>query len=156
MSEIRRFSTGRSWETNFRYSRAVAYGGFFETCLTSPSAGDGSIVCVGDVYGQTHACLRIIADVLAQAGYEISDVVRSDIYMLDTKAWELAGRAHREILGETRPVLSFIGCAKLLASGHIGRSGYQGVPARSRSCAREPSLRQRASTWLGRGLSSPV
>jgi enamine deaminase RidA (YjgF/YER057c/UK114 family) len=111
MSDIRRFSTGRSWETNYRYSRAIAYGGFFETCLTSPSAGDGSIVCVGDVYGQTHACLRIIADVLAQAGYEISDVVRSDIYMLDTKAWELAGRAHREILGETRPVLSFIGCA---------------------------------------------
>jgi enamine deaminase RidA (YjgF/YER057c/UK114 family) len=111
VTEIRRFSTGRSWETNYKYSRAIAYGGLFETCLTSPSASDGSIVSVGDVYGQTRSCLGIIAEVLAQAGYESADVVRTDVYMLDTREWELAGRAHREILGETRPVLSFIGCA---------------------------------------------
>src|SRR5690242_669455 len=88
MDQIRRFSSGRPWESAYRYSRAVVYGGVFETCLTSPSAPDGTIVHAGDVHGQTRRCLAIIGETLKTAGYGFDDIVRTDIYMLDTRLWE--------------------------------------------------------------------
>ena len=49
---------------------------------------------------------------LGQAGYTPAQIVRSDVYMLDTQQWEEAARAHRDVIADqARPVLSFIGCA---------------------------------------------
>jgi enamine deaminase RidA (YjgF/YER057c/UK114 family) len=111
MTGVRRLSSGRPWEEVFQYSRAVVYGGVFESCLTSPSDPDGRIVAPGDVYGQTRRCLDILRDVLDQAGFAPASVVSSTVYMLDTRCWEDAGRAHREVFGLARPALSFLGCA---------------------------------------------
>jgi enamine deaminase RidA (YjgF/YER057c/UK114 family) len=112
MSQIRTFSSGRPWETAYNYARAVSYGGAFETCLTSPSDPGGGIVAIGDLYGQTRRCYEIVLASLQDAGYAVSDIVRSDVYMLDTRRWEEAAGAHRDMIGTAaRPVLSFIGCA---------------------------------------------
>ncbi len=104
-------SSGKPWETQYRYSRAVRAGPFFQTSLTSPADQDGRIVCAGDVYGQTRASLAIIGDALGQAGLSLRHVVASRIYMLDTRRWEEAARAHRELVSECRPALSFLGVA---------------------------------------------
>ena len=110
--KIETFSSGRPWETTFSHSRGISYGGIFETCLTSPSAPDGSIVAVGDLYEQTVRCYEIVLASLKEAGYEISDIVRSDVYLLDTLQFEHAAHAHKDIIGgHAKPVLSFIGCA---------------------------------------------
>lgn len=112
MNEVRRFSSGRPWEIKYAHSRAIAYGGVLETCLTSPSLPDGSIVGAGDVYAQTVRCLEIIRETMAQGGYGLADIVRTDVWMLNTLDWEKAAQAHRDLVGaETRPVLSFIGCS---------------------------------------------
>lgn len=112
MSSIRTFSSGRPWEIEYAHSRGISYGGMFETCLTSPSNPDGSIVAVGDLYHQTRRCYEIVLTSLGEAGYAPAQIVRSDVYMLDTRHWEVAARAHRDIIaGQARPVLSFIGCA---------------------------------------------
>jgi len=102
-------SSGRPWEAQAGYSRAVRVGGLFETSLTSPSAPDGSILHAGDVYRQTRLSLQIIGQALAEAGLSFNDVIRTRIYMKDTSRWADAGRAHAEVFSEIRPALSFIG-----------------------------------------------
>jgi len=102
-------SSGRPWEAQAGYSRAVRMGGLFETSLTSPSAPDGSILHSGDVYRQTALSLELIGNALEEAGLEYADVICTRIYMLDTSRWADAGRAHAEVFSEIRPALSFIG-----------------------------------------------
>lgn len=104
-------TSGKSWETKFNYSRAVRVGPLFQTSLTSPADANGNIVCPGDVYGQARASITIIGQALADAGLGFRDVVASRVYMLDTRQWEDAARAHRELVSECRPALSFIGVA---------------------------------------------
>ena len=112
MSSIRTFSSGRPWEIEYSHARGILYGGVFETCLTSPSDPDGSIVAAGDLYRQTRRCYEIVLASLAEASFTPAQIVRSDIYMLDTRSWEEAARAHRDVIaGQAKPVLSFIGCA---------------------------------------------
>lgn len=112
MDKIRTFSSGRPWEAKYPQSRGISYGGVFETCLTSPSNPDGSIFAVGDLYGQTQRCYEIVLATLNEAGYSIVDIVRSDVYLLDTRRWEEAARAHVDLIGNrARPCLSFIGLA---------------------------------------------
>ena len=102
-------SSGRPWETQAGYSRAVRVGGLFETSLTSPSAADGSIQFPGDVYRQTARSLEIIGESLQEAGLGFADVIRTRIYMRDTSRWAEAGRAHAEVFADILPALSFIG-----------------------------------------------
>jgi len=102
-------SSGRPWETQAGYSRAVRVGGLFETSLTSPSAADGSIQFSGDVYRQTARSLEIIGESLQEAGLGFADVIRTRIYMRDTSRWAEAGKAHAEVFADILPALSFIG-----------------------------------------------
>ena len=102
-------SSGRPWEDQAGYSRAVRLGGLFETSLTSPSAPDGSILHSGDVYRQTALSLQIIGAALEEAGLTYADVIRTRIYMRDTSRWAEAGKAHAEVFSGIRPALSFIG-----------------------------------------------
>ena len=104
-------ASGKSWETKFNYSRAVRVGPLFQTSLTSPADAGGNIVCLGDVYGQARASITIIGQALADAGLGFRDIVASRVYMLDTCQWEEAARAHRELVSDCRPALSFIGVA---------------------------------------------
>ena len=103
--------SGRPWEAAYGYSRAVRAGNFFQSSLTSPADAEGRILHKGDVYKQTRQCLAILGETLAKAGLGWKDVVATRIYMLDTRAWEEAGRAHREIVSGARPALSFVGLA---------------------------------------------
>lgn len=104
-------TSGKPWERKFSYSRAVRVGPYFQTSLTSPADAEGRIVCLGDVYGQTRASLEIIGRALRDAGLGYGDIVATRIYMLDTRLWEEAARAHAEIVSMCRPALSFIGVA---------------------------------------------
>lgn len=107
----REISSGRPWENQFGYSRAVRVGGFFQTSLTSPADESGRILHAGDVLGQTRQCLRVIGRALEEAGLGYADIVATRVYMLDTRRWEEAARAHAELVSACRPALSFIGVA---------------------------------------------
>ena len=102
-------SSGRPWEAQAGYSRAVRRGGLFETSLTSPSAPDGSILHSGDVYRQTALSIELIGDALREVGMSYEDVISTRIYMRDTSRWADAGKAHAEEFADIRPALSFIG-----------------------------------------------
>jgi enamine deaminase RidA (YjgF/YER057c/UK114 family) len=107
----REISSGRPWEKQYGYSRAVRVGAFFQTSLTSPADESGRIVHLGDVHGQTRQCLRIIGQALKEAGLGYSSIAATRVYMRDTTLWEEAARAHAELVTGCRPALSFIGVA---------------------------------------------
>ena len=102
-------SSGRPWEEQAGYSRAVRVGNMIEIGLTSPSAPDGSILHDGDVYRQSQLSLKIIGEALEEAGASFGDVIKTNIMMLDTNRWAEAAKAHAEVFKDIRPALSFIG-----------------------------------------------
>ena len=102
-------SSGRPWEEQAGYSRAVRVGNMIEIGLTSPSALDGSILHDGDVYRQSQLSLKIIGEALEEAGASFGDVIKTNIMMLDTNRWAEAAKAHAEVFKDIRPALSFIG-----------------------------------------------
>jgi enamine deaminase RidA (YjgF/YER057c/UK114 family) len=107
----REISSGRPWEARYGYSRAVRVGTLFQTSLTSPADEGGRILHPGDVHAQTRQCLRIIGQALEEAGLGYADIMATRVYMLDTRRWEEAARAHAEVVASSRPALSFIGVA---------------------------------------------
>lgn len=109
--------TGRPWEKEYGYSRAIRVGNLIETSLTSPAAETGEILFPGDVYRQTHVCLDIIKSAIVELGGKIEDVYRTRFYLLDPSKWVEAGRAHKEFFGDTRPTCGWIYMAGVFSPG---------------------------------------
>jgi enamine deaminase RidA (YjgF/YER057c/UK114 family) len=101
------YSSGSSWETKIGYSRAVSVGDTLYISATAATGPDGKLVG-DDVFTQTRHILKKLEGVLKDAGFEISDVVQSRLYLTDIKQWEEAGRAHGEVFGAIRPALTLL------------------------------------------------
>jgi enamine deaminase RidA (YjgF/YER057c/UK114 family) len=101
-------TTGRPWEAQCGYARAVRIGNLVETSLCSPADDTGKILFPGDVYRQTRVCLDIIGRCLGELGMGFEDVIKTRIYVVDPGHWVDSGRAHGEIFGAIRPALGWI------------------------------------------------
>ncbi len=112
MIERRRVSSGSSFEPVIGFSRAVRAGDRVLVSGTAPIWPDGS--CDPDPYRQAQRCLEIIAVALAQAGAAPRDVVRTRTYLTRAEDWEVVGKAHGEVFGETRPASTMVVVAALL------------------------------------------
>jgi enamine deaminase RidA (YjgF/YER057c/UK114 family) len=115
--ERRNISTGTPWEAAVGYSRAVRKGPF--VCVTGTMAAnpDGSIIAPGDAGGQTEAILAKIEAALKELGAEMSDVVRTRIYVTDQEAqWEAVGAAHKKVFGAIRPATTMVEVSRLAAA----------------------------------------
>ena len=83
MTERRRISSGGPWESVAGYSRAIVVGDSCWVAGTTDAGPDGSSLHPGDVAAQTRAVLEIIDRALAEAGFDLSDVVRTRMFMTD-------------------------------------------------------------------------
>ena len=101
-------SSGGRWEGVVGYSRAVRVGPHVYVAGSTAAAEDGSVLHVGDAYGQARATLEKIQAALTHAGARMEDVVRTRMYVTDIARWEEIGRAHGEFFAHVRPAATMV------------------------------------------------
>ncbi|MFM6963621.1 MAG: RidA family protein [Micrococcales bacterium] len=108
MAADKLISSGGPWEAVIGYSRATVAGPFVHVSGSTATVG-GELQGKGDAYTQTKiALLEVIAPALAQAGYDLADVVRSRVYLANASDMDAVGKAHGEIFGEIRPAATML------------------------------------------------
>ena len=117
-SKRQNISSGAPWEEIVGYSRAVRVGNTVEVTGTV-GIKDGKVVGENDAYAQTKRSLEIIAETLQKAGANLSDVVRTRIFVTDISRWEEYGRAHQEVLGNIRPCTTMVEVSALISPEYL-------------------------------------
>lgn len=101
-------SSGAIWEDIVGYSRAVRMGNIVEVAGTTAVDENGNTVGINDMYAQTQYILQKIEKALQQADANLSDVVRTRMFITDIRQWEAAGRAHGEFFRTIKPAATMV------------------------------------------------
>ena len=110
MNDRLRVSTGSRWETPYGYSRAVVVG---DACWVAGTTDPGR-EHPGDPAAQARAAFRIIERALADAGFALSDVVRTRMYVTDAAFATPVAEVHGEVFREIRPAATLVVVAALI------------------------------------------
>jgi enamine deaminase RidA (YjgF/YER057c/UK114 family) len=100
----RHISSGSRWEGLYGYSRAAVVG---DTCWVAGTTDPGS-AHPGDAAGQAREALAIIERSLAEAGFELADVVRTRMYVTDPVNAAPVATVHGEFFGAIRPAATLV------------------------------------------------
>jgi len=111
---IQRTRSGAPWEARVGYCRAIRAGNQVMVSGTAPVGEDGRTVAPGDAYRQARRCIEIIDKALKTLGADLSDVVRTRMYVTDISRWEEYGRAHAEAYGASPPATAMVEVARLI------------------------------------------
>lgn len=112
------YSSGAKWEDIVGYSRAVQIGNTLEVSGTVATEGN-DVYAKGDFYGQTKFILSKIEKVLNQAGFSLTDVVRTRIFVTDISYWDKVGKAHGEFFKDIKPVTSMVEVSALIDPDYL-------------------------------------
>jgi len=112
-------SSGTPWEASVGYSRAVRVGNQLFVSGTTASDQAGQTVSVGDAYGQTQFIQRKIEAALKEAGADLTDVVRTRIFVTDISRWEEIGKVHGEFFATIRPAATMVEVKGLINPDHL-------------------------------------
>ena len=116
MTKFRRrnLQSGAPWEARVGYSRAVRVGPFIAVSGSAAIDENGELVGEGDMYAQAKQCIDVIGAALEKAGGDLSDVVRTRIFVTDIERWDDVGRAHQEAFGDVMPATSMVQVSRLI------------------------------------------
>jgi enamine deaminase RidA (YjgF/YER057c/UK114 family) len=106
-------SSGTLWENKVGYCRAVRIGNIIEVSGTT-SVDRDSLIGKDDLYSQTKFIILKIEKALQDAGSELTDVVRTRIYVTDISKWEEAAKAHAEFFGTIKPATTLVEVSSLI------------------------------------------
>ena len=112
MSERVRVQGESPYEEPIGFSRAIRVGDRVLVSGTAPVWPDGE--CRPGASAQTERCIELIAKALAGAGAELSDVVRTRMFIVDPADADAVGEAHGRAFGEVRPAATMVVVAGLL------------------------------------------
>jgi enamine deaminase RidA (YjgF/YER057c/UK114 family) len=99
----RRVSSGGPWEARYGYARVAVAGHTAYVAGTTDAGRDGRSLHPGDPAAQARAILEIIAGALAEAGFSLTDVVRTRMYVTDRGNIAPVAEVHGEVFREVRP-----------------------------------------------------
>jgi enamine deaminase RidA (YjgF/YER057c/UK114 family) len=101
----RLISSGSPFEKSVGYSRAVVEG---DWCFVAGTTGyDYQAMAMPDSAAeQARNALGTIAKALAEAGFEMADVVRATYYFTDAAYWDEVGPVLGATFGDIRPAAS--------------------------------------------------
>jgi enamine deaminase RidA (YjgF/YER057c/UK114 family) len=111
---VQRISSGTEWEEQVGYSRAVRVGNEVKVAGTTATDENGDVVAPGDPYEQTKQAIANVEAALADAGADLTDVVRTRLFVADIDDWEAIGEAHGEAFGDVRPVTTMVEVSRLI------------------------------------------
>ena len=114
MAEFQRSFSGGPWEERVGYCRSLRAGDHVFVTGTAPVAEGGGVHAVGDGYGQALRCFEIIREALAAHGADMSDVVRTRMFVTDIERWEEYGRAHQQTFGAHPPTTTMVEVSRLM------------------------------------------
>ena len=114
LAERRTLSSGARWEPLVGYSRAVRVGDWISVAGTTAEVVNGQPAGGTDLAEQTRSAIRRIVAALGQLGGQLSDVVRTRIFLTDIDRWQEVAKAHAEFFGEIHPATSLIGVSRLI------------------------------------------
>jgi len=105
-------SSGSPYEPTIGFSRAVRVGNRVLVSGTGPVWPDGS--CPDDAGLQARRCFEIVERALTEAGAQLTDVVRTRMFLTSTDDAESVSAVHGELFGTTRPAATMIVVVALL------------------------------------------
>ena len=107
-------ASGSPFEPLRGYSRAVQVGNQLFVSGTTAMNSQGEVAAPGDPYLQTRTALAAIKTILASRNFQLSDVVKTRLYVTNVARWDDYARAHREVFERVRPASSLVQVAKLV------------------------------------------
>ena len=101
------------YEIDYGFSRVVVAQGLVRVGGTTSVDGDG--VVLGDTpYDQAREILRKILHELSRAGAMPEDVIETHVYVTDISRADEVGRAHGEVFGTIRPLMTMVEVSSLI------------------------------------------
>ncbi|MFG6099625.1 RidA family protein [Leptothoe sp. ISB3NOV94-8A] len=113
-SIVRHF-TDTPWEPAVGYCRAIRAGNQIFMSGTAPVDDQGNTVAPGDGYAQAKRCFQIIQKTLRAMGADLSNIVRTRMYVTDISRWQEYGQAHQEFMGAYPPTTAMVEVSALIA-----------------------------------------
>jgi len=107
------------WQDQFGFSQAVATptpSRWLFLAGQGPTASDGSVVSPGDIGAQLTQAFDNLETVLAQAGSDLSQVVRLTYYTTDMDALLAVWSLITQRLADNRPASTVLGVTRLAFS----------------------------------------
>lgn len=108
----RLISTGSPFEATAGYSRAVVQG---DWCFVAGTTGYdyAAMVMPEDAGAQARNALRTIAQVLTDAGFDMSDIVRATYYVTDPAHADALFAETGRVFAHIRPAATLVVCGLL-------------------------------------------
>ena len=106
-------TSGAPWEERVGYCRAVKKGPFIEVAGTTAML-NGELQGVGDGYTQTKVIIEIMAKAIRELGGELSDVVRTRMFITRIEDFEVVGKAHGEYFKDIKPASTLVEVSALV------------------------------------------
>lgn len=101
------------YESRYGFSRAVRVGDRILVAGTAPVPEPGNDLA-DSPYAQMLRCGEIAAEAIVALGGTMNDVVRTRMFITDTRSADEVGRAHRELFGSSEPAATMVVVAALL------------------------------------------
>jgi len=105
-----RIGSGSPWEGPYGYSRAVVVG---DACWIAGTTDPGN-AHPGDPAAQARAALAIIERALGDAGFALTDVVRTRMYVTDPAHAAPVAEVHGEVFRDVRPAATLVVVSALI------------------------------------------